>query len=237
MFPRCCLVLNRVAGVAGSWDPTLSAVTFQCVRWRKQRTDPRAKSKMNYRRIPTPIDPWEHDFLLKKNRHYACITRAMKKMFIEEISKNTLETAEGGSTEERAQKEREEYLQMLKWNDQENARTRLIREERLTEERRLKEENRLEKMIRMEEEKKQSLEELAERVIQEKEASKSYITLDNVDEAIERVMDNTKDFNFMISKTGDILLPEGTPWESLTARKDPDPAAEEDRPQELTQQL
>ena len=50
-------------------------------------------------------------------------------------------------------------------------------------------------------------------------------------------MDNTKDFNFMISKTGDILLPEGTPWESLTARKDPDPAAEEDRPQELTQQL
>ncbi len=58
-----------------------------------------------------------------------------------------------------------------------------------------------------------------------------------MDEAIEKVMDNPKDFNFTISKTGDILLPEDTPWENLKGRQDPDASAEEDSPQEVTQQL
>ncbi|XP_038070526.1 28S ribosomal protein S26, mitochondrial-like [Patiria miniata] len=220
MFPRCSLLLNRMGGLSTVWDPTINVVSFQCVRWRKKRTDPKAKSKLDYKRIPTPIDPWEYEFLTTKTPHYRTILRAMRKMFKEEQAQKSTETAEGGSAEERAQMERQEHLSLLEWNEQENARTRAIREERLHLELREKEEKKLGKMLEMEEERRRTLEELAIRVRQEKEASKSYITMDNVEQAIENALADSKEYNFTIDKRGRILLPENSAWQELKARQE-----------------
>ncbi|XP_022091771.1 28S ribosomal protein S26, mitochondrial-like [Acanthaster planci] len=221
MFPRCSLVLNRIGGLSAAWDPSigLSVVSLQCVRWRKRRTDPKAKSKLDYRRIPTPVDPWEHKFLTTKIAHYRTILRAMRKMFKEEQKQKRTETAEGGSAEERAQMEREEHLRLLEWNEQENARTGTIREERIRLRLLDQEERKLKKMLRMEEERQQALEELASRVRLEKEASKSYITMDNVEQAIENALADTKEYNFSIDQQGKILLPENSAWEEIKSRQ------------------
>ena len=50
------------------------------------------------------------------------------------------------------------------------------------------------------------------------EASKDYITLENMEEKIEEAISNTKNYNFKLNHDGSIMLPEDSAWKELKER-------------------
>ena len=66
MFARCVSALHRTGGKT-AWEPvSMSApVNVQCVRWRKQRTDPPPKNKVIIKRRPVPNE-WKMNSLRKE---------------------------------------------------------------------------------------------------------------------------------------------------------------------------
>lgn len=191
---------------------------YQSVRWRKRRNTPIAKSKIGRVRIPTPIDPAEYKFTQIKWKEYRILLGAIRRHCREELKIKSKETAAGISLEEQSKKEEEEWQRLLAWNDAENAKTLAMRETRLKEEARHKEAEKLDALINMEKEDAKWLAELEEVVRKEKEASKAYITLENLDEAIETALADEKNYSFSIDKSGNVILPEDTAWTDLKER-------------------
>ncbi|XP_077992523.1 small ribosomal subunit protein mS26-like [Glandiceps talaboti] len=199
MFTRVCHVLARewcVKAASKSW--TESTIIPNRLYRSHKNIRPPSKSKLNYVRKPTPRDPWETEFLREKYKHYRTMMKSLSAMFKEELEGKT-----GGINLEDAEKQaQEEHRIAMEWNKQENERVRLIREARQAMEaaedlvkrttmRLTKEENRLQLMAERE-----------EIVRKEKDVSKTFITLETLDEAIERALADPVDFNFAINKDG-----------------------------------
>lgn len=72
--------LSHLRVVQRSWEPisATGSLQIQQVRWRKRRTDPKAKSKIGKVREPTPWDPWERAFLVEKIPHYNSTMNAVR---------------------------------------------------------------------------------------------------------------------------------------------------------------
>lgn len=111
----------------------------------------------------------------------------------------------GGLTQEEVEAQEAEHIRLLSLNDEENRRVAMEREKRRTQERK-----ELELKYKAEFEKQQQLEatlrEQAEKMVQvEVERSKTYITKDNLLDAIEQALANPLHYDFAIDKSGRVV--------------------------------
>lgn len=194
------------------------SLQIQQVRWRKRRTDPKAKSKIGKVREPTPWDPWERAFLVEKIPHYNSTMNAVRRLFNAELERKKDETAEGLSSVEQEREQEEEFRQLLKWNEQENAKINARRKEKLAAKAKENEEENLQRLLRKEEQEAEETERMRQLVLQEQEASKTFITMESMEAAINEALDNPKNYNFLMKKSGEPILPEDTAWEGFKER-------------------
>ncbi|CAH1257989.1 MRPS26 [Branchiostoma lanceolatum] len=204
MFPRVQGVLCRLRPIQSPGIPAAAPVVLQFVRGRKPRHVPRAPSKANYVRKLTPIDPDEHTYLKTAYNTYRTQFRAVRNMFLEEYLARKRQE-EGADTAKREKEEDEEHFKLMELNRRENERMhqeRLVREQREALER---EQADLEMSIQNEQREQEIVEQMDELVRREKEASKHFITLDNIEEAIETALSDPKNYNFAVDRDGKIV--------------------------------
>ncbi|XP_061843647.1 small ribosomal subunit protein mS26 [Nerophis lumbriciformis] len=178
------------------------AVLVEAVRGRKSRTDPVAKSKLGRVKYPPPVDPVEMVVLRERYADYTLILRALRLEFKEALLRKKYEEETGSLAEEKARQETMEHRALMAWNDQENQRLlqlRLLRIEKETEE---AQRQRVEADLERQREEEEFLRQKEEEVLQLQEDAKNFITLENLDQRIEEVLDNPKNYNFAIDKEG-----------------------------------
>ncbi|KAL0969543.1 hypothetical protein UPYG_G00228680 [Umbra pygmaea] len=180
-------------------------VLVEAVRWRKSRNDPKAKSKLGRIKTPPPFDPVEMVVLRERFTEYGLIMRALRLEFKEEVLRKRYEEEVGSLAEERAKQEEDEHRALMAWNQEQNLHMRMIRELRVQkemEEAHLKKaeaavfrEQALEEFVRLKE----------EEIIRLHEESKTFITLENLDQRIDEALDNPKNCNFAIDKDARVV--------------------------------
>ncbi|XP_005106708.1 28S ribosomal protein S26, mitochondrial [Aplysia californica] len=178
----------------------INVPTVQSVRYRKPRWLPIAASKEFYVRKPTPIDPEEHEELESRYKHYRATVRGIRHYLRQELSKKTVTTKEKQELDEAAEFAWMEE-EVKKWNQM----LATSREQRQSEEER-QEEERLQHVMQQKAEARlqRSLE--AEKILQQNKASAvNFVTTENLEEEIEKMLDSRSDYNYAITKTGDIL--------------------------------
>ncbi|XP_028833621.1 small ribosomal subunit protein mS26 [Denticeps clupeoides] len=174
----------------------------ETVRGRKSRSDPKAKSKAGRIKHPPPVDPAEMLLLKKRFEEYNLIVRALRLEFKEEVLRRRYEQEVGSLAEERQKQEAEEHRALMAWNDQENERLRKIREQRVKKEQEEAERCRKEAEILQQQELANFITEKEREIEHLQEESKNFITLENLDQKIEEVLDNPKNYNFAIDREG-----------------------------------
>lgn len=177
---------------------------LQLVRWRrKPRWLPVAKSKLF--RVPERKvqDPMERSELMRLHANYKTQLRAVRGYLMTESAER-----EATSTADHLiispEEMEEDFRQCSEMNDKWNAEISLIRNKRLQLERDAEKElilQRLDALGERREQRKTSAEEL---VRLEKERSKTLITPENIDQAIEQALAETVDYNFAIDLSGKI---------------------------------
>ncbi|XP_067012915.1 small ribosomal subunit protein mS26 [Anabrus simplex] len=179
-----------------------SPTYYQGVRWRrKPRWVPVAKSKM-FRVPERPKVPEEEmNELQRLNNNYNTQIKSIRAFLKEQVQASYM-TVDTSLDKERL--EAEDFARCMKINDEWNAKIVKIREERLAKQAELTKEKVIQKIIQEEEKEKQTLEEIERIVREEKEKAKSYITADNIDEAIEKALNTEVDYNFAIDLDGNI---------------------------------
>ncbi|KAF4090244.1 hypothetical protein AMELA_G00049580 [Ameiurus melas] len=180
-------------------------VVVESVRGRKSRTDPKAKSKAGRIKTPPPVDPVEMVVLKERFTEYNLIMRALRLQFKEEMLRKRYEEETGSLAEERAKQEAEEHRSLMAWNDAENLRLRKIRELRVQTETEAAEQRRKEAAILRQQELENYIKEKEREILQLQEEAKNFITLENLDQRIEEVLDNPKNYNFAIDKEGRVV--------------------------------
>lgn len=201
------VLINSIENTASrtGFNVVSSAASVQSVRWRrKPRWLPVAKSKKF--RVPErkkqPED--ERLELLRVNNNYKTQMRSVRSYLREEVEKNKAISTAGHliiSPEDEAL----ELERCRKINDEWNLECLKIREER---NRKLAEEQKLkiaERLIAKEYRDAETLEKIEEIVRLEKEKSKTYITAEKLESAIEFALANPVDFNFAIDLRGNIF--------------------------------
>ncbi|VVC32507.1 Hypothetical protein CINCED_3A009121 [Cinara cedri] len=177
-------------------------VNQQPVRFtRKPRWLPRAPSKMFRVPVRPKISTEERNELFQLFTTYRTSMKSIKKQLEYE-----LETSYTGQEvlQEIANKEEALWKKCLEINDNWNAEVALARDERLAIEREAQRKLILAQLIEKEEEKKKQLEAIEEIVRLEKEKSKSYITVENIDQAIDKALDNIVNYKYAIDVAGNI---------------------------------
>ncbi|KAK3590100.1 hypothetical protein CHS0354_041146 [Potamilus streckersoni] len=173
---------------------------IQCVRWRKPRWLPKAPSKIFKVRKPTPIDP-EEDAMLKKHfHHYRTVVRAIRSFLLkEDIAKMSKEAI---TVEEKQQLAQQEWEWVIAENYKWNKTIAVVREarQRIEEAQRKDLQERIVK--RDEEERLKVLIEAEQEVLREKEAAATFITPENLDIEIEKVLNTRTDYEFAITENG-----------------------------------
>ncbi|XP_061890702.1 28S ribosomal protein S26, mitochondrial [Entelurus aequoreus] len=194
-------IIHRGVQVARLLAPR-QAVLVEAVRGRKSRTDPVAKSKLGRIKHPPPVDPVEMVVLRERYTDYALILRALRLEFKEAVLRKKYEEETGSLAEEKARQETTEHRALMAWNHQENQRLlqlRLLRIQKETEEAELQ---RVEADLQRQRQEEEFLRQKEEEVLQLQEDAKNFITLENLDQRIEEVLDNPKNYNFAIDKEG-----------------------------------
>lgn len=177
-----------------------NSLCYECVRWyRKPRWIPKAKTKLF--RIPQRpnIPIGEQRELIRLNNNYSAQIRSIQHYFAEKTQSQTTATE---VIEEQKRKEKEDYDRCVKENEMWNAEVAKLRESRLAKQEKETREEILRHLMEHEEQQKQLFEQAEAFVRQEKERSRTFITLDNIDEAIERALANPIDYNFAIDVEG-----------------------------------
>ncbi|KAJ8262497.1 hypothetical protein GJAV_G00167120 [Gymnothorax javanicus] len=186
----------------GIEEPT---VLVELVRERKSRTDPKAKSKAGRVKIPPPVDPVEMVVMKERFSQYEMIVRALRFGFTEEVLQQKYEKEIGSQAEERAKQEAERHRALMAWNDAENLRLRKLREIRVQKELEEAQQKEAELAVLREKSLESFLAEKEQEILQLEEESKTFITLENLDERIEEALDNPKNYNFAIDKEGRVV--------------------------------
>ncbi|XP_026805368.1 probable 28S ribosomal protein S26, mitochondrial [Rhopalosiphum maidis] len=179
------------------------AINQQPVRYtRKPRWLPKAPSKMFRVPIRPQISTDEKNELFQLFTNYRTTMKSIQKQLEYE-----LETSYTGQEvlQEIVNKEELLWAKCMDINDNWNAEVALEREQRLANERETRREEILAQLIEKEEEKKKKLEAIEEIIRLEKEKSKTYITIDNIDEAIEKALDNVVDHKYALDLAGNII--------------------------------
>jgi small subunit ribosomal protein S26 len=196
--------LTKQSAVVNPNNISSNPVCVQCVRFRrKPRFLPVAKSKMF--RIPehTKQDPEEKAELLRLHNNYRTQMRAVRGFLIAEVTKSK-ELSSTGKVLLTAEEEEAEFQKLVAINQEWNGKVALERNARLlreAEDQRLLIAQRLEQKMQRDLDRVESIE---ERVRLEKERSKTFITEQNIDAAIEHALANPVDYNFAIDLQGQL---------------------------------
>ncbi|XP_015928974.1 small ribosomal subunit protein mS26 [Parasteatoda tepidariorum] len=186
---------------------------YNQLRWRRKEPKrkplwmPTAKSKLF--RIPQHpyVSEEEKDLIDDLLDEYYIKLESLRKLFQEELKQKF---EDEGFSLKKQQESKENFLSLLEENKKENERIKLIREETLE---RLFQEKAL-KLLEFQEQKKVEDENIKlkvdEIVRKEKEKVAGYITYENLDEAIEKAMENPVNYNFCIDVNGSLKW-EGKP--------------------------
>uniref|UniRef100_D3TRB7 Small ribosomal subunit protein mS26 n=1 Tax=Glossina morsitans morsitans TaxID=37546 RepID=D3TRB7_GLOMM len=177
---------------------------LEFVRWRrKPRWLPVAKSKMF--RIPQrkPQSLEEKNELLRLHNNYRTQMRSIR-LYLREENQRIAETTTMDHIALTPQQEEEEFNRCLQENEKWNNEINKIRELRLAKER---EETKayVQEKLRLAEEREEELMQRIESLVKkEKELSKTFITHEKLDEAIEHALANPVDYNFALDLQGNI---------------------------------
>lgn len=172
---------------------------FQSLRWRrKPRWLPVAKSKM-YRVPPRTVTPTEERLeLMRLYNNYRTQMKAIRSYLHSEYNVKSVIV----DTEEHEKRFAEEFAACCKVNDAWNEERRREREARHMSELEQSKQVAYKRLDERLESNKKLLESVEEIVRKEKEASKNFITAENIDAAIEQVLASTVDYNFAIDLEG-----------------------------------
>ncbi|XP_067836422.1 28S ribosomal protein S26, mitochondrial [Heptranchias perlo] len=184
--------------------PAVPPARWVPVRGRKSRNDPPAKSKAGRLRVPTPVDPEELLVVKERYRQYVAIVGALRGEFKEDMLRKRYEEEVGSLAAVRAKIEADKHQRLMDFNNRENERLQKLREERLRREAEEEQEQKLQAAIHREKKQDEFLKEKEREVLQLQEAVKNFITLENLDQRIEEVLDNPKNYNFAIDREGRI---------------------------------
>ncbi|XP_016983172.1 probable 28S ribosomal protein S26, mitochondrial [Drosophila rhopaloa] len=216
MLRAGCQLLTQSALPAGKTGGNSFALEF--VRWRrKPRWLPVAKSKMF--RVPerTKQTEEERTELMRLHNQYKTQLRSVRQFLREEVVRHE-ETSTADHIVLTPEQEEAEFQKCMDANAAWNATIAKERDQRLAKEREEKVayvQERLDaRQVREEERREQA----NQRVLLEIELSKSYITKENLDAAIETALANPVDHNFAIDLAGNLYqgrstsqLPDATP--------------------------
>ncbi|KAJ8382576.1 hypothetical protein SKAU_G00033540 [Synaphobranchus kaupii] len=191
--PTCRLLTPRTSVLVGA------------VRGRKSRTDPKAKSKEGRVKVPPPVDPVEMVVLKERFTQYDMVVRALRFEFKEEVLQQKYEQEVGSKAEERAKQEADRHRALMAWNDTENLRLRKLREIRVLKEREDEKLKEVELAALREKKMESFVKEKEQEILQLEEESKTFITMENLDQRIEEALDNPKNYNFAIDKEGRVV--------------------------------
>ncbi|XP_026763763.1 probable 28S ribosomal protein S26, mitochondrial [Galleria mellonella] len=177
---------------------------------RKPRWVPVAKSKI-YRIPKRPeITEEERIELLRVNNNYKTQMRAIRRFYHEEMIKEK-STRESSSSEMSQKLEADDWQRCVEINDKWNAQVALEREERRKKELAKMEEYALARMEAKDRELKERIEKASQEIRKQKELSKTFITPENLDAAIDHALANPVDYNFAIDLQGNQYLGRESP--------------------------
>ncbi|KAH8309882.1 hypothetical protein KR067_011329 [Drosophila pandora] len=216
MLRAGCQLLTQTALPAGKSGGSGFALEF--VRWRrKPRWLPVAKSKMF--RVPERKKQSEEERteLMRLHNQYKTQLRSVRQFLREEVVRHE-ETSTADHIVLTPEQEEAEFLKCVDINATWNAKIAKERDQRLAKEREEKVayvQERLEARQLREEERR---EQANLRVLREIESSKTFITRENLDAAIETALANPVDHNFAIDLAGNLYrgrnssqVPDSTP--------------------------
>ncbi|XP_021352293.1 probable 28S ribosomal protein S26, mitochondrial [Mizuhopecten yessoensis] len=194
--------------ITTSLHETVSRLTYfptlTFVRWRKPRHLPKARSKIYNVRQPTPKDDEETKLMTTLTDRYNVKIRAIRSHLSTVLLESNRLREEQIIKTEQQEREREwnrMIIQNEKWNF-EVAKKRVIRQAKDAEAR-LVEINRI-KSVR-ERRASRLHKEALDRVAYEMDQVDKFITVSNVDEEIERVLDSSKNYLFAVDKKGTVI--------------------------------
>lgn len=182
------------------------------VRWKqprgmKPRWMPMAPTKLFKINLGPPKDLEEIKLLQQMHAAYRTEMKAIRN-FWKEQNQRDLELADKDSLV--SQEEEREHERLLEENEKENQRVAQLRMQRNKEE----EEKRVQELLQREADAKAKIAALKEQVEEivraEKERSSTYVTLENLDEAIEFAIENPVSYSYAIDAQGKEIW-EGTP--------------------------
>lgn len=213
----CSIATNHLFGSHN--ELKILSLGYQQLRWKKTPYRkpfwlPRAKTKLYHIPKEPNVPPEEFAEICRLFCNYHTYMKAITNYFKAECR----EMSETGKfTIAKTKIEQEEFNKLLEENQIENERVKMLREARLDKE--LKEEE--ERLLLLDEEHsvwlKHKKEEIEEIVRHEKELSKTYITMSNLEEAIEKCLDDPVNYNFSIDLDGKVYWettahPEASPY-------------------------
>ncbi|CAG5121645.1 unnamed protein product [Candidula unifasciata] len=175
----------------------------QSVRFRKPPWVPVAKSKEFYVRKPTPVDQEEYEELKARYRFYRSEVDSVRQFLAQDLS------ARQHNLEDQDLRADEAEVSLMMQHLQEwNTHVAAVRNERQLQEQ-LDHEQMLKERLANQEKQRMLDAERALAELEEKEAAAaSFIDPDKLDEAIEKLIDSRKDYNFAITKSGEKLFGE-----------------------------
>ncbi|KAJ8965177.1 hypothetical protein NQ314_004320 [Rhamnusium bicolor] len=182
---------------------SINYTNYQPVRWRKPIWLPVAKTKI-FKVPPRTVIPEEEKVeLMRLYNSYRTQIKSLRRYLTYKYCTKFLASED---PEEQKKIFEEDFARCIeinkKWNEEQN----VLREKRVAEELEVNLDfarNRIELELIKQEEKLQKVEEIVRR---EKEQGKSFITSENIDEAIEYALHNSVDYNFAIDLNGEKIF-------------------------------
>uniref|UniRef100_A0A182NSF4 Small ribosomal subunit protein mS26 n=1 Tax=Anopheles dirus TaxID=7168 RepID=A0A182NSF4_9DIPT len=183
---------------------TLALLQYTTVRFRrKPRWLGTAKSKLF--RVPERKKQIEEEIeeLKRLNNNYRTQMRAVRGFLRDEVEAYKL-VSRAGLVLQTPEQEEAEWQEALRRNDEWNQQTAVKRDERLAQERAARKEYILERLVLKEQREMDKLEQIEAKVRVEKEQSKTFITRENIDKAIELALVQPTTYNFALDRDGNL---------------------------------
>ncbi|CAH1967003.1 unnamed protein product [Acanthoscelides obtectus] len=191
----------RSLAIAGEAIP--SNYKYQAVRWRKPRWVPKAKSKI-FKVPERPVIPEEEKLeLMRLYNNYRTKVKSLRSYL---VAKHCTKFQASEDPEEQRRLFEEDLQHCIKMNNEWNEKQRIFREQAMTEELEANlsyARKRLEDELIKQEEKIKAIEEIVQK---QKEAAKNFILPENIDEAIDKALENPVDYNFAITLNGEKII-------------------------------
>ncbi|EDS29971.1 mitochondrial ribosomal protein S26 [Culex quinquefasciatus] len=196
---RCLVSPLQHQTVASQTLLQYTAVRFR----RKPRWLGTAKSKLF--RVPERRQQIEEERveLMRLHNNYHTQMKAVRRFLIDEVEAFKL-VSRAGMVIQTPEEAEAEWKEVQRINEEWNRSVAEVREKRLAEEREQRKTFILERLVAKEARDQERQERVEARVRAEKEQGKTFITRDNIDQAIERALVQPTSYNFAIDSNGNL---------------------------------